>query len=228
MKLRKLIILLTVFFVTIFITACGSSTNQDKENNSNSDNAVSEENTTNDTDTDNGKTTEESLPNNNDNEKNNNNQNDDDSNENSKDNGEVNTNSNSSKENDILASYSTEEIEYARIWLQLGATQEIDELVVRSISAGEPLNPDDQTSINYPEDVIQLSGTRLAEGSITYSSNGDGTINWYKKIPQRWDGENPAGEDVYQSILDDTTQESIDVGDEKEVEKLIKILNIES
>ncbi|WP_289889940.1 hypothetical protein [Virgibacillus pantothenticus] len=45
---------------------------------------------------------------------------------------------------------------------------------VRHIPAGTPLNPDDETSVNYPEDVIQLVGSRLVDGS-TYSSNVDGT-----------------------------------------------------
>ncbi|WP_026703211.1 hypothetical protein [Salibacterium aidingense] len=74
-------------------------------------------------------------------------------------------------------------------------------MYVEHISTGEPLHADDETSIDYPEDVIQLSGSRLVDGSVTYSSNGNGTINEYN-IPKRWDGENPAGEDVYQAIIE--------------------------
>ncbi len=48
-----------------------------------------------------------------------------------------------SKEDNVLAAYSSEKIEYARVWLQLGPNQEIDELNVRHISAGEPINPND-------------------------------------------------------------------------------------
>ncbi|API92415.1 hypothetical protein KM914_11270 [Virgibacillus pantothenticus] len=66
-------------------------------------------------------------------------------------------------------------MEYARVWLQLGEIKDVDELNVRHIPAGTPLNPDDETSVNYPEDVIQLAGSRLVDGSVTYSSNGDGT-----------------------------------------------------
>lgn len=62
----------------------------------------------------------------------------------------------------------------------------IDELKVEHISKGTPLNPDDETSIDYPEDVIQLSGTRLVDGVITYSGNGNGTVNIYN-VPKRWD-----------------------------------------
>lgn len=131
-----------------------------------------------------------------------------------------------SKESNALSKYSSEEIEYARVWLQLGENLDISELNVEHIPAGEPLNPDDETSANYPEDVIQLAGSRLIDGSVTYSSNGDGTINEYN-VPLRWDGEYPAGEDFYKEIIEDTKQVSIAPGYDEKVEKLIKILNID-
>ncbi|TWT25456.1 hypothetical protein FQV30_13210 [Planomicrobium sp. CPCC 101110] len=126
-----------------------------------------------------------------------------------------------------LSQYSSEEIEYARVWLQLGANQDIDGLYVQPIPAGEPLNPDDETSGTYPEDVIQLAGSRLVDGSITYSGNGDGTINVYN-VPLRWDGEYPAGEEFYAEIIDNTELVAVDVGGDEEVIRLIKLLNIES
>lgn len=132
-----------------------------------------------------------------------------------------------SEEDNALSKYSSNEIEYARVWLQLGPNQDIDELNVRHISAGESLNPDDETSANYPEDVIQLAGSRLVDGSVTYSGNGDGTINVYK-VPLRWDGKNPAGEDVYKDIIENTKVESIDPGDDPKVIKLIKLLNVDN
>jgi hypothetical protein len=73
------------------------------------------------------------------------------------------------KEN-VLSEYSSEKIEYARIWIQLGTNKEIDELNVRRIMSGEPINPEDNTSINYPENVIQLSGSRLVSCVIEYPS----------------------------------------------------------
>ncbi|WP_207667471.1 hypothetical protein [Clostridium sp. 1xD42-85] len=42
-------------------------------------------------------------------------------------------------------------MEYARVWLQLGEIKDGDELYVRHIPTGTPLNPDDETSVNYPE-----------------------------------------------------------------------------
>ena len=128
-----------------------------------------------------------------------------------------------SKASNSLAEYTSEEIEYARIWLQMGENQHIDALNVASIPAGQPLNPNDETSASYPEDVIQLSGSRLIDGSITYSSNGDGTINVYN-VPLRWDGEYPAGEDFYQEMIENTKQLSIDQGDDQKVIELIQLL----
>lgn len=128
-----------------------------------------------------------------------------------------------SETSNSLSEYTSEEVEYARIWLQLGENQDIDELNVVSIPAGQSLNPNDETSASYPENVIQLSGSRLIDGSITYSSNGDGTINVYN-VPLRWDGEYPAGEDFYQEMIENTKHISIDQGDDNKLIQLIQLL----
>ena len=134
-------------------------------------------------------------------------------------------NSNDKKDNETLSQYSSKQIEYARIWLQLGPNQDIDGLYVQHIPAGTPLNPDDETSANYPEDVIQLAGGRLVDGSVTYSGNGDGTINVYN-VPSRWDGQYPAGEEFYIDIIENTKTVSIDTGDDEKIILLIKLLNV--
>lgn len=126
---------------------------------------------------------------------------------------------------ETLSQYSSEQIEYARVWLQLGANQDIDELHVQHISAGTQLNPNDNTSLNFPEDVIQLAGSRLVDGSVTYSGNGDGTINVYN-VPLRWDGKYPAGEGFYLDIIEATKLETIDPGKEELVIEIIELLNI--
>lgn len=129
---------------------------------------------------------------------------------------------------DILAEYSNEEIEYARIWLQLGPNQEISELNVQHFPAGTPLNPKDENSAVYPDDVVQLSGSRLVDGSVTYSSNGNGTINVYK-VPYRWEStmsevEVVDGISVYaQDLIDETELVSVDVGDDESVVELIEL-----
>ncbi|MFS0752152.1 hypothetical protein [Oceanobacillus sp. 1P07AA] len=139
---------------------------------------------------------------------------------------DTNDENSKSTENDSLSEFSSEEIEYARVWLQIGENQEIDELNVRHISAGEPLNPGDDTSAKYPEDVIQLAGSRLVDGSVTYSGNGNGTINVYN-VPLRWDGSYPAGEDFYIDIIENTELVSIDTGDNQKVIELINKINIQ-
>ncbi|MGM8216326.1 hypothetical protein ACLIA0_12215 [Bacillaceae bacterium W0354] len=122
-----------------------------------------------------------------------------------------------------LAPYSSKEIEYARIWLQLGPNPDIEGLYVQHIPAGQPLNPDDETSASYPEGVIQLSGSRLIDGSITYSGNGDGTINIYN-VPKRWDGNYPAGEEFYKNIINNTELVYVDPGEDEKIIELIKLI----
>ena len=136
-----------------------------------------------------------------------------------------NSNMGNMEAKETLSKYSAAKIEYARVWLQLGPNQDIDELNVHHIPAGTPLNPDDDTSSNYPEDVIQLAGSRLVDGSVTYSGNGDGTINVYN-VPLRWDGSYPAGEKFYTDIINNTKQVSIKPGDDEEILKFIKLLNV--
>lgn len=137
-----------------------------------------------------------------------------------------NDNASETEEDNPLSEYASEEIEYARVWLQLGEIKDVDELNIHPIPAGTPLNPDDETSANYPEDVIQLAGGRLVAGSVTYSGNGDGTINVYN-VPLRWDGEYPAGEEFYNDIIENTEQEYIDTGDDEEIMELIDKMNID-
>ncbi|SDK21187.1 hypothetical protein [Sediminibacillus albus] len=152
----------------------------------------------------------------------------DSSNEGSSDENSTNTSKNE-ENNDPLAEYSAEEIEYARVWLQLGPNQEIDELNVHHIPAGELINPDDETSAVYPKDVIQLAGSRLVDGSVTYSSNGDGTINVYN-VPLRWDGNAEVDEDFMkeytEGIIEDAEEVYVEPGDDEEVERLIHIMKI--
>ncbi|MEC1290442.1 hypothetical protein P9B58_09335 [Bacillus mojavensis] len=134
-----------------------------------------------------------------------------------------------SQKDNVLAEYPSEEIEYARVWLQLGANQEIDELNVRHISAGEPINPNDDTSAGYPEDVIQLAGSRLVDGSVTYSGNGDGTIKVYN-VPLRWDSSDDVSKgvmrEVTENIIKNTKTVHVDTGDSEKIKHLIDIMAI--
>jgi hypothetical protein len=132
---------------------------------------------------------------------------------------------------DKLSEYTAQQIEYARVWLQLGPNQEIDELNVRIIPAGSPINPNDDTSANYPEDVIQLAGSRLVDGSVTYSGNGDGTINVYE-VPLRWETSVPDDLDenymkeLTESIIENTELVYVDPGDDEKIIELIKLQKV--
>ncbi|MFS0561109.1 hypothetical protein AB1K91_10255 [Terribacillus sp. 179-K 1B1 HS] len=130
-------------------------------------------------------------------------------------------------EDSVLSAYSSKEIEYARVWLQLGPNQQIDELNVQHIPAGQPVNPDDATSATYPEDVIQLAGGRLVDGSVTYSGNGDGTINVYN-VPLRWDSRDDLEDGAMlketENIVKNTEKVYIDPGSEQEVKKVIDLI----
>ncbi|MEC1679428.1 hypothetical protein P9E06_05945 [Bacillus mojavensis] len=134
-----------------------------------------------------------------------------------------------SQKDNVLAEYPSEKIEYARVWLQLGANQEIDELNVRHISAGEPINPNDDTSASYPEDVIQLAGSRLVDGSVTYSGNGDGTIKVYN-VPLRWDSSDDVSKGVMREVTEDIIKNAktvyVDTGDSEKIKRLIDIMAI--
>ncbi|MFP7486376.1 hypothetical protein SFC65_19620 [Priestia filamentosa] len=136
------------------------------------------------------------------------------------------------RDKETLSQYSSEQIEYARVWSQLGPNQEIDELNVRHIPAGELINPDDDTSASYPEDVIQLAGSRLVDGSVTYSGNGDGTINVYN-VPLRWNGgirRTDLDEGVMRKQTEDIIKNAelayVNTGEDEKIIKLIKALNI--
>lgn len=133
------------------------------------------------------------------------------------------------KEDNVLAAYSSEKIEYARVWLQLGSNQEIDELNVRHISAGKPINPNDNTSASYPEDVIQLAGSRLVDGSVTYHGNGDGTIHVYN-VPLRWDSADDLDQGVMQEVTENIIKNAkkvyVDPCDNEKIKQLIEIMMI--
>ena len=131
-----------------------------------------------------------------------------------------NSNSKVSQKEDpkILFDYTSKQIEYARIWLQLGPNQEIDELNVRYISAGELVNIYDDTSASYPKDVVTLEGSRSVDGSVTYSSNGNGTINVYD-VPSHWPSSAQVDKGFMKNYTEDIIQNTklvhVDPGEDK-------------
>lgn len=140
----------------------------------------------------------------------------------------------SNPEDNPLSRYSSKEIEYARVWLQLGANQDVEKIDVTHIPAGTSLNPEeDDIDVNYPEDVIQLRGSRIVDGIITYTGNGNGSINLYS-IPYRWYGGMSRPDDVTaddiqkerEDIIENTELIHIDPGNDEEVINMIDKLHI--
>ncbi|MGD6793287.1 hypothetical protein [Metabacillus indicus] len=145
-----------------------------------------------------------------------------------KDNEKGGADDDSSIPSDSLNSYSSEEIEYARVWAQLGPNQEIDELNIRHIRPGESVNPNIENSAVYPDGVIQLSGSRLVDGSVTYRGNGDGTIHVYS-TPMRWGAPPPDADEKdlqkdTEDILENTELVYIEPRDGREIITLIELL----
>src|SRR5699024_7914548 len=95
------------------------------------------------------------------------------------------------KKKSYLNNFNSEEIEYARVWYQLISTRNdlkgIRDVYVTEIPKGSKVNPQAQNSAVYKENVVKLEAPMRAGGSITYSSNGDGTINVYNNIPYKWE-----------------------------------------
>lgn len=139
---------------------------------------------------------------------------------------------------DSLSEYSNEQIEYARVWLTVMSDtlanpdyQGPDELNITKIPAGTPLNPSDETSAVYPVAVIQLAGSRLIDGSVTYHSNKNGTITVYD-VPLRWEASIPENIDkdnvseYTQTIINDAYIVNVAPGNVEDVKDLIEIEHI--
>ncbi|GEM_PF-843657 len=131
-------------------------------------------------------------------------------------------------ENNVLSTYSSQEIEYARVWLQIVGNQDVEELIVSHTSAGEQVNPYEDDSIDYPEDIITLQGKVMAEGTVTYSGNGGGTINLYD-VPSHWPSNEQIDESMKEyreSIINNTELIYIETGNDQEIINMIEKLSI--
>src|SRR5699024_1486314 len=156
-------------------------------------------------------------------------------NDKSKDPTSKNDNASKMKNNDNSKSYlndlSSSKIEYARIWHQLGMVKDVKNIYVKKYPKGTPVNKNAEKSAMYPEDVVKLEAPMKVGGSINYSSNGDGTINIYKKIPYRWESSassNP--EDIYQvtknAVEQDIETVEINATDNAQIKRLAQSIQL--
>src|SRR5699024_4109293 len=72
--------------------------------------------------------------------------------------------------------YFEEELEYARVWLQVTGHTGVDKVTAYKIKAGEPVSSMSDESVAYPHDVVRLGGDMTADGIITYRKASEGTI----------------------------------------------------
>ena len=226
---RISIILLTVFLMVVFISACGSSSDKNVDADNNKEKVADEENNDYESNKDNVDDTEKSNKKTNDKSKSGNSDNEA-SDENSKQDENTREDTGDDEESDALGEFSSEEIEYARVWLQIVGNTDTEELNVWHSSAGEQVNIYDDDSVDYPEDVISLGGKIMADGEVTYSGNGDGSINLYD-VPSHWPNHKQIdismGE-YTKEIIKNTKLIYIEPGDDEEVISLIEKLDIRS
>ncbi|WP_440896960.1 hypothetical protein ACS127_02835 [Amphibacillus sp. Q70] len=206
--MKRLALILSFSSVFFLLVACGNSSEEDssfEETPEVEDEDTNEEENSSDQG---ASTDEDSLPSNED-----------------MDNEDVDS-SEESAEADPLADYSEQEIEYARVWLEVGSTDDPGTLNVNRVSAGTPINTMIDSPPTYNEDVIMLTGEAGAMGIVVYSGNGDGTINHYSKVTYRW--ENPAGlsddelRAEYEEILEHTEHVEIDTHNDDDVIRIIE------
>lgn len=203
--MKKFILAISLVSFLVFLAGCNNKSSENHDNNSSSDTNTSE-NKENETEkkTNTSRNRDTKDRNNKQSKKQSDNKNQ-----------EKNTDSNEShqstdKNKSYLSNFSSDKIEYARVWYQLISTKNdlkgIRNVYVTKIPKGSKVNPQAQDSSVYKEDVVKLEAPMKAGGSVTYSSNGDGSINVYNNIPYKW--ESPQNSDYSQ--MDKITRKAIE------------------
>lgn len=200
--MKKVILAISFVGLLVILASCNNNNSESHDNNSSSDTNTSK-NEDNDTQSKIDKKTNTSESNKssvNNNNKQNKNQNDKSN----------KTLQSTDKNKSHLNNFSSEKIEYARVWYQLISTKNdlkgIRNVYVTKIPKGSKVNPQAQDSAVYKEDVVKLEAPMKAGGSVTYSSNGDGSINVYNNIPYKW--ESPQNGDYSQ--MDEITRKAVE------------------
>lgn len=181
--MKKIILAISIAGLLVILVGCNSNSNSSSDTitSQSKDNETQNKNEETNT-SDSGDNTESSKKQNKEQNDNKKQEKNNDSNEN-----QQSTDKNKSYLND----FNSEEIEYARVWYQLISTRNdlkgIRDVYVTEIPKGSKVNPQAQNSAVYKENVVKLEAPMRAGGSITYSSNGDGTINVYNNIPYKWE-----------------------------------------
>lgn len=180
--MKKTIIATFAVSLSVLLASCNneaSENNEPKEKSENTDNTSNSDKDKSEKNKDNSKQNEQKT------EQQNTNTNNDGRNQSAQDKNET-----TDEDEDALNQYNNEEIEYARVWNQLGPLKNnmdgMDSLNVEKLQKGSKVNPQAEDSAVFKEDVVKLKAPMRVGGSVTYSSNGDGSINVYKNVPYNW------------------------------------------
>lgn len=184
--MKKIILPILIVSLLVILVSCNNNDSEHHNDNNSSDTNTSENK---DNETPNEIDEKTNTSDSGDNSESSNKQND---NKKQEKNNDSNENQQSTDKNkSYLNNFNSEEIEYARVWYQLISTRNdlkgIRDVYVTEIPKGSKVNPQAQNSAVYKENVVKLEAPMRAGGSITYSSNGDGTINVYNNIPYKWE-----------------------------------------
>lgn len=202
--MKKIILAISIVSFLVFLAGCNNKSSENHDNNSSSDTNTSE-NKDNETQNEPNKKTNTSE-----NRDTKNKKQSDNKDQEKKNNDSNESHQSTDKNKSYLNNFSTKKIEYARVWYQLISTKNdlkgIRNVYVTKIPKGSKVNPQAQDSAVYKEDVVKLEAPMKAGGSVTYSSNGDGSINVYNSIPYKW--ESPQNSDYSQ--MDKITRKAIE------------------
>lgn len=202
--MKKIILAISIVSFLVFLAGCNNKSSENHDNNSSSDTNTSE-NKDNETQNETNKKTNTSE-----NRDTKNKKQSDNKDQEKKNNDSNESHQSTDKNKSYLNNFSTKKIEYARVWYQLISTKNdlkgIRNVYVTKIPKGSKVNPQAQDSAVYKEDVVKLEAPMKAGGSVTYSSNGDGSINVYNSIPYKW--ESPQNSDYSQ--MDKITRKAIE------------------
>ena len=211
--MKKIILPILIVSLSVILVSCNNNDSEHHNDNNSSDTNTSE-NKDNETpnEIDEKTNTSDSEDNSESSNKQNKEQND---NKKQEKNNDGNRNQQSTDKNkSYLNNFNSEEIEYARVWYQLISTRNdlkgIRNIYVTEIPKGSKVNPQAQNSAIYKEKVVKLEAPMRAGGSVTYSSNGDGTINVYNNIPYKWENSQNSDYSQMNKITKKAIEENIE------------------
>lgn len=211
--MKKIILPMLIVSLSVILVSCNNNDSEHHNDNNSSDTNTSE-NKDNETpnEIDEKTNTSDSEDNSESSNKQNKEQND---NKKQEKNNDGNRNQQSTDKNkSYLNNFNSEEIEYARVWYQLISTRNdlkgIRNIYVTEIPKGSKVNPQAQNSAIYKEKVVKLEAPMRAGGSVTYSSNGDGTINVYNNIPYKWENSQNSDYSQMNKITKKAIEENIE------------------